>query len=493
MDINQLTREIASRRLDFIGIGAFGALPNPDPVLRRLGVGWLAYESISYDAHVISELRPIRAALLKHEHRVNPGGESAADLRAAEICELVLQRRPGPKSTWGDVWWSMQQAVFMGYAVHELIWERVDGLLLPQRVIDREQRRFDFDVDEQLLLRAPGSQPLILDTAHKWLLTRHMPSAANPYGYALFSAVFWPWTFKHNAVRFWSKGAERFSAPFTVGRYPPGTSQDDQNKLADALAEMLENAVAAIPEGSSIELVSSGTTMAASPAERLAKFCNSEISKALSSQTLATEIQGEGSRAASQTHAERGEGVANCDRNLVISTMNDLFASVTELNVAGAVPPTFEFFEEEEARSGWAETLEKARHYVQIPAWFAHERLQIPLPEAGDDVLPAGEPSAAQPPAEFARRQRNLPSEEAVEELLDAVTDEQLQAVAEDVVGPLIDLIRSDGPRQALQTMADQYSNMNTVQLQKLLSQVMFVADTWGRLMSQTRDTDGDA
>lgn len=491
METTDLIREIASRRLDLPALGAFGLLPNPDPILRRLGRRQDVYEAISYDAHVVSELRPIRASLLEFEHLISPASESSADMRAAELCELVFTRQPAPNTCWGDVWWAIEQAVFHGFSVHEIIWDRVDGMLLPVQILDREQHRFNFNIDNELLLLSPGQPYKVLDNPHKWLLGRHMPSAANPYGYALFSAVFWPWTFKHRGMRFFSKLAERFGVPWTIGRYPPGTSKEDQDALADALAEMIETAVAAIPQGSEVELLSSGTTMAQAPSERLIKLCNTEISKGLSSQTLATETQGEGSRAASETHNDRGERVAACDRRIVISVMNDLCRAVTELNVPGADAPTFEFYEEDEARQGWVEVLDKARHIVDIPSGFAHDRLQIPQPVGGEPVVPRDTGSAPANPAEFAARpSRSLPSEDAIEQLLAAVSDEQLQAVAEDVTGPLIDIIRSDGPAKALQTMAAQYPNLNSVRLQQLLAQVMFIADTWGRLMSQARDTD---
>jgi phage gp29-like protein len=113
----------------------------------------------------------------------------------------------------------------------------------------------------------------------------------------------------------------------------------------------------------------------------------------LTSQTLATEIKGNGSRAAAETHRGREKDVNASDRVCVEHTMSEFFAWITEVNVAGAAAPTFEFYEEAEARKEWVEVIGKARSYLDIPKQFAHERLQIPMPEDGEEVIPrAGGP-----------------------------------------------------------------------------------------------------
>lgn len=160
---------------------------------------------------------------------------------------------------------------------------------------------------------------------------------------------------------------------------------------------MVEDAVGAIPDDGSVELMVPSSTGTQLPQERLIALCNSEMSKAITSQTLATEIQGQGSFAAAQTHRGREEDVNESDREVICDTFNELFAWITEINIAGAQPPTFEFYEEAQARQEWVGVLDKARNFVQVPASFAHERLQIPEPVDGEDVLPAGTPGPAFP------------------------------------------------------------------------------------------------
>lgn len=384
-----LAKEIATRDTDPSFYGALNVLPNPDTVLRKLGRAQDVYDAIISDAHVIGELRSIRSGMLAYEWRLLAGGDSAADKRALELCEAVMQRRPAPGMQWSDVIWNMAGAVFRGFVTHEVVWQRQDRYLVPLKVIDRPQRRFVFSTDNELRLRtrARPSDGVELG-AYKWLLTRHMPSYTNPYGVALLSSCFWPYTFKHSGFRFFVKFCEKFGVPWAVGKYPPGTTEKDQQHLVSSLEKMVEDAVAAVPDNGSVELITTGSGMAALPQERLIDACNSEISKALTSQTLATEIQGQGSRAAAETHRGRELGVNESDRQIVCDTINELLAWVTELNIAGATPPKFEFFEEAEARKEWVDVLSVARGFLDVPRQFAHERLQIPMPTDKDNVLP---------------------------------------------------------------------------------------------------------
>ena len=492
---SNLAQAIATRANDPRFTSALRFLPNPDPVLRKLNRGQEAFDAIAMDAHVLGELRSVRAALLGFEWRIEAGGDSPADRRAQEIAELVMSRAPAPGTRWPDVIWTMSMAVFRGFAIHEVVWERYDNLLLPQ-VYDRPQRRFLFGSERnelRLLTRSAPAEGIPIDD-RTFLCTRHMPSQENPYGVAVFSSCFWPYTFKHSGFRYFVKFAEKYGLPWAVGKYPPGTPQQEQDKFADALRDMIEDAIAAVEQGQEIELVTSSIGASQLPQERLIAACNSEMSKALTSQTLATEIQGQGSRAASETHREREVAVNESDRAIIADTFNQLLGWVTELNVAGARPPKFEFFEEAEARQEWVEVLDSARGFLNIPRQFAHERLQIPMPDPDEEILPRSGAGQAQPARQFARHacpgcggahdfaQARFPDQDELERIVDSIDDADLQQQAEQLLEPLFDLVRKHPPDEALGLIAEAYPDMDDRQLQDLLARVLFVADTWGRL-----------
>lgn len=502
-----LGREIATRSNDPDFYAALNVLPNPDPILRKLGRSDEVYDAIHSDAHVMGELRTIRAALTGLEWRVEVSGDNPADMRALELCEQVMARRPANGMTWPDTIWAMAQATFRGHTVHEVVWERQDRWLLPARVLDRPGRRFVFDTDNQLRLRTREDSVLGVELGrYKWLLTRHMPSVDNPYGVALYASCFWPYTFKHSGFRFFTKFCQKYGIPWAIGRYPQGTPKEEQDALADALARMIEDAVASIPEGSAVELLEtrhSGQLVH----ERLIDVCNREMSKAITSQTLATEIQGAGSRAAAETHHAREGAVNESDRQMIVEAFNQLFRWITEINVPGAAAPTFEFFDEAEARRDWVEVLEKARHFVEVPRWFGHERLQIPQPTEEErskgDLLPgygqAPEPNgsafSAAPAcprcgghhdhvgADDSNPQGLL--DQAIQALEAGDLDTQARALTSSVFERL-SRIQDKDPDQFLGWLAERYPEEDGDQLEQRLAQLIWAAQMWGRINADT-------
>lgn len=486
-----LAREIATRHTDPQFYSALTVLPNPDTVLRKLGKSDEAFDAITSDAHVIGELRSVRSALLGYEWRIEAGGELPADVRALELGERFMEQRPAPGLRWPDVIWNMAQAVFRGYQVHEVVWKREGQFLVPASVLDRPGRRFNWDTENKLrLITRENMMPGEELGPYKWLVTRHMPSHDNPYGVALFSSCFWPYTFKHSGFRYFVKFCEKYGIPWAVGKYPEGTPKDQQDALADALAQMIEDAVAAIPDNGKVELIeasSSGQLVH----ERLLHICNAEMSKALTSQTLATEIQGQGSRAAAETHRGREMAVNESDRAIIEDTMNELLGWITELNIPGARPPRFEFYDEAEARQDWVEVLDKARTYIKVPAWFAHERLQIPQPQEDEEVLPSSGGGASL--MEFAAPGTGsaLPAQAVIDiedqtlldGALEALRNDDLDAQARALLAPIVAKLNSEeDPEAFLGWLAEQFPDADAGALEEKLAQMIWAAQMWGRI-----------
>ncbi len=381
--------EIVTRSNDPNFYSTLDILPNPDPILAKLGQDQSVYEAIQYDAHVMGELRSLRAGLLGYEWRIAAGGDDPASSKAYQFIMQQMDYKPAPNNRWDDWMWTIYKAVLMGQSVHEISWDYDGSYLFPAFIKDRATRRFAYSPDNHLRILTHNN-PLQGEPApaeHRLLVTRHMPSHDNPYGVAVLSACFWPYTFKHAGWKWFAKFAEKYGIPWAVGRYPAGSDTKTQRDLADRLASMIEDAVAAIPEGTGVELLTPSST--SDPIqERLINLANREMSKAITSQTLATEIQGNGSLAAANTHSARQEGIAKADRAMVSETITQLLMWITELNFPGAKPPYHEFYQEEDPRAGWAATLDTARKYLPISREFAYERLQINPPNEGDELLP---------------------------------------------------------------------------------------------------------
>jgi SPP1 gp7 family putative phage head morphogenesis protein len=361
-------------------------LPNPDPILKKLGIDQQIYEQIMMDNHIIGELRTVRSGFLSFEWQILPAGDSPADRNALELCQKILQTPPNENDNWPDILWQMATAVFFGYKFHEIVWERQNNYIIPKKIVDTKNKRFFFQHDgtPRIKTRAkPEGQGL---DHFRFLLTRHMAHSNNPYGIALLSACYWPYLFKHNGFKYFVKFAERFSIPNAIGKYPAGTSEEQQENLLEQLSQMIESSVAVLSKEDDITLLETNNNSEIHTA--LINMCNREISKTLTSQTLATELQNsEGSRAAAETHMKKNQFVMESDRQMIVNTFNKLFEYITIVNFKGAQSPKFNFFEETEARLGWAEVFNIAQNYLEIPANFVYQRLQIPEPKNNESVI----------------------------------------------------------------------------------------------------------
>ena len=493
-------KELAGRNTDPRFYSTLALLPNPDPILRKAGKSEDVYDAIQSDAHVIGELRAIKADLQRFQHTLTPGGDRRADRRAFELCQRVLARAPAPLSTWPDVFWNIAQSTFRGLSAQEIVWDQDGGVWLPTAILDRPKRRFSFSGDGELRLLT-RSAPLIGEPMQPmyWLIDRHMPSYDNPYGVALLSSCFWPYTFKHAGMRWFVKFCERFGIPFPVGKYAIGSDPKVVDALSEALEELIEAGFAAIEEGGSIELIESGKGGGGGKLaqHQLVDVCNAEMSKALTSQTLATEQTGPGgARAASETHAERGSGVNDGDRERIAFTLDRLWAEITRINVGpDAMPPTSDFIGDASAKKGRAEVYQIFTNLGGNPSRKAMaEDLSITLADAtdaDDQLRPAARPAAlGTPPVEpisppisqFAAslRPAGFPDQDAIDGL---DVDSRFQPLIEQMLKPLIDGLADGLEPEALQNkLALLFPELPDTHFQQLIERALFLAMTLGRL-----------
>ena len=126
-----------------------------------------------------------------------------------------------------------------------------------------------------------------------------------------------------------------------------------------------------------------------------------------------------------------------------------------------------------------------------------HERLGIPLPQQGEDVLDAGG-TGSDPfrmsacPNCGARRFSVDPAvddgfERGIEALISAAEGGELALAGRDLARPIVDAAQRD-PTMLLGRLAEAWPDMDQDRLQERLAKVLFAAQLWGRL-----SVDGDA
>lgn len=464
-----LSDQIATRgrSIDFYGLSTY--LPNPDPVLKALGKDIKVYRELRADAHVGGCIRRRKAAVKALEWGLDRDKSKSRVAKSVQaiFADLDLSR----------IITEMLDAVLYGYQPMEVMWGKVGGYLVPVDIVGKPADWFVYDEENQLRLRTRQS-PLKGEElpARKFLVPRQDASYDNPYGFADLSMVFWPTTFKKGGLKFWVQFTEKYGAPWVIGKHPRSASDTETNLLLDRLEDMVQDAVAVIPDDSSVEIKeAAGKTGSTEVYERLLHFCRSEVSIALLGQNQTTEATS--NRASAQAGLEVTRDIRDGDKAIVQEAFNTLIRWVCELNFNDGARPVFEMWEQQEVDKVLAERDEKlVRAGAKLtPAYFkrAYSLQDGDLDEAAQPATPA---------AEFAEGDE-APDQDALDAALDALSADVMNADAQAMLEPLLNRI-ADGaqPDELLGMLAELYPEMDADGLTERLSRAIFVANLWGRL-----------
>lgn len=393
-----LDNSIIERLNDDQLIGMMHELPDTDELLRKAGVDQEVYNEILQDPHVMGEVRQIYSSLLGFKYELQAGDESSTAQQALALCQSIFKKRPHRTMRWNDLFWSIGKAPLTGRRVHAINWQEKNGKLIPDQIKDIEARKYGFNSDGELLIKSMEIPQGEIAPDMRFLVTRHMSDATNPYGLAILSCCFWSWMFKNGGLKFFVRFCERFGQPFPIGKYPQGTLEADIDRLVESLKNLAEDAVAAIPDDSSIDVLEVKTS-GQLPQERLVLLMNREMSKALTSQTAASELTGEGgSRAASETHQGRTDQNAKADRALVADTANQLFEFITIVNFGENVPPpTLKYIDKKQISKEDVEITVMTASSVPIKADEFYSRTGFTKPADDDEVVFLGANEKSEP------------------------------------------------------------------------------------------------
>ncbi len=473
----QLRDHIATRKRSLFWFGSdFGYLPNPDPVLKKQGKDISVYRNLLADPHVGAAVESRKSAVLSLEARIERG---KAPARRARLIERAFD-----SLDLYNVISEILDAPLFGYQPLEVIWKRTGGFWLPADVVGKPPEWFAFDEENRLRFRTRDNYTGEPVPERKFLLPRHHPSYANPYGVPALSRCFWPVTFKRGGMKFWAMFTEKYGMPFLVGRHPRGASEGEIDDMADVLARMIQDAVAVIPDDSTVEVLEARKTSSAEIYEKLLHFTNAEVSKAILGQTLSTEVQDKGSFAAAKAHLEVRKDVIDQDKRLVEATLNELIRWIYELNFGTTDDmPAFKMFEEEEVDLVRAQR-DKILVDMGIPLTRKYALKHYNLDE--EDVAEFSSPA----PARFVELERTpYPDQRAIDRFGNFLEERaaENQAMMEEVLAAALRLVREKKTyTDILENLHLVFPDMESTKLEESLRKAIYIAELEGRASAET-------
>jgi len=498
-----LFNEIATRKTSASYFSSMlGYLPDPDLILKKQGKDISVYRELLIDAKVGAVVEQRKSGVLSLEWEIDRGKSKS---RESKLISEVFNDLPME-----NIISEILDAFWYGFQVLEVVWEKVGNYLLPKSIIGKPQEWFVFDDENRLKFKTKenpvSGEPV---PGYKFLLASHKSSYMNPYGERVAAKCFWPVTFKKGGIKFWVSFAEKYGMPWVVGKQPRGQGKAAADDLLDQLENMVQDAVGVIPDDSSVEVIESGSKSGSADIfSGLKDFCNSEISLAVLTETLTTEIGKVGSYGASKTHEGAAGRLSQSDRKIVMSTFNTLVSWIYKLNFTSNERSKFVMFEEEDVDQELAER-DKTLSDTGVKFTKVYFERNYNLKSDEFEIADSGNNSQTEPPVE--ENQKKSPekkektdkkktsdfsefSEEkifkdqaAIDNLTESLPDKLLQLQAEQMLKPVIDLINSSKDySEVLENLASLYPDIKTSRLERMLQSAIFLSEYLG--MSNSDD-----
>ena len=468
--IRTLSDEIAKRQ-NFDNIVKFwNSLPDPDPILKKINKDISVYREIMNDAHVYSTIQQRKSGVLSMEWELR---RLEASDNEFNIIKEVFQHL--------NITNIMDQALntpLFGFTVFEIIWSSYGDLILPVRIEEKPQEWFYFDLNNQLMLKNnPNSAYMtgIPTDPLKFILLQHKSTYMNPYGERLLSRCFWPVTFKRGGIKFWITFIEKYGQPWTIGKHPRGASQQDIDNFLNQLENMVQDAVATIPDDSSIEIIEAQKSTSSEVFKILLDFFNNEISKAILTQTLTTDITDKGTYAAASVMSKMLDQIILSDSKIIENLLNHLIQLIYEINFNSNSLPDFILYKPADVDKLLAERDEiLTRTGIKFTKQYYIKNYNL---SEDDFSVGIGDTSFSEP-----SNYSQSASDRGDSGIIGQLPDKLLQMQIEKALQPIFDLIENGESYEVLmENLARIYPQMNTNQLEDLLAKLIFVAEINGR------------
>ena len=461
-------------------------------------------EMEEHDPHLFSQLQTRKNAVTGLDFEITAFGDEPRDKEIAEFVEEQLNGIEGME----DIETDLLDAIGKGIAVSEILWGYDGGRVVVREIKNRHQKRFFWDgVDDSFRCRTDETPSGILLPKNKFIIHKYKARSGHPSRAGVLRVCAWMYLFKNYDIKDWISFAEVYGLPFRLGKYAPGSSDEEKRALMQALIQLGADAAGIIPEGASIEFVTTEKTSSTDLYERLARYCDEQISKAILGQTL-TSDSGGGSYAQSKTHNEVRHDLTVADCKALAATLRrDLIRPLVLFNFGEEkrIPRIRFDCEEDEDLMQTANVVgtlvEKTG--LPVPLSYLYKKFSIPEPEDGEAIAtPSYAQQAAGPVLPFKAQPRRYVALKGggpgTQEHIDRVTAAALKRGAKSwrkAFAPVLALLeQAESLEQLRDTLEDEdavaelYASMDVSEVEDLLQKVMTLADLEGRSLEHERD-----
>jgi phage gp29-like protein len=352
-------------------------------------------------------LNEVKEAVLGLDWSLMDGAEEYQMDGARDLVERTRNGMRGDPLTDGHGWRSTLMALMDGWtrgvSVSQIEWEYREGgrrfpaAWLPRQTRDLPAHVFGWDPEGNFRLYPDGdsSRPVEVPE-YEFLVAIRKAGKGHPSGGALLRPLAWWWASANFSQEWLLNFAQIFGQPFRWATYDGG--QDGVKEDLAAMMEAMGSAAWGIgPEGTKVEWHEAAKSGADNPQAYLLKLADEACDLLLLGQTLTSSQGDRGSQALGTVHMDVRSDVIDSAAAWLAEILNEqLVPAIIARNFGepgedAALPwfqPARKNVRDAKATAEVIEILTRAG--MRIPTAWAHDAMDIPQPEDGEETIGAG-------------------------------------------------------------------------------------------------------
>lgn len=443
------------------------------------------------DTHLFSQMQTRKLAVTGLDWEVQPFSEEDMDKAVAEFVEAKLRAI----ENWNDILIDILDAIGKGISIMEIVWDvDSDGANVIDDIVYVHPKKLLWDSESDEMLICTKEFPSgVSFPENKFVIHRYKAKSGHPSRGGILRVVSWMYLFKNYDIKDWVAFCEVFGMPLRLGKYGAAASEADKKALIEAIYSLGSDAAGIVPDSTVIEFIESNKTTSVEIYEKLARYCDEQISKAVLGQTLSSDSGG-GSYAQGKVHNEVRHDLTVADANALANTIRrDIIRPLVEYNFGPDVETPFFTFDVREAEDQ-KEAVEVLRTLVcdmglKVPESHVYKKFNIPKPEENESVLVPAKAAELPVPAEREAFKEDPVADDA--QMLDGMSRTAMKAAEESfrrMAEPLKKIVEGADDLESLREILknddkikELYDEMEDPEFEDLLHQATYLSQLIGR------------
>ncbi|MGN0153497.1 MAG: DUF935 domain-containing protein [Lachnospiraceae bacterium] len=442
------------------------------------------------DPHLFSQLQTRKLAVTGLDWEVQPFSEDEKDKQIADFVSEQLKSIENLDDNFID----LLDAIGKGISILEIEWgvdENGFNVIENMEYVHPKKLIWDSVTDEMKICTKEYPSGISFPK-NKFVIHRYKAKSGHASRAGILRVVAWMYLFKNYDIKDWVSFCEVFGMPLRLGKYNAAASEDDQRALMEAIYSLGTDAAGIIPDSTMIDFIEANKTTSADIYERLSRYCDEQISKAVLGQTLSSDSGG-GSYAQGKVHNEVRHDLTVADAKALATTIRrDIIGALVEYNfgVDANLPFfTFDCQEAEDQREAVDILKTLADMGLPIPESHIYKKFNIPKPEDGEAVLKPHSVGIPMKEPEESLQLKNI--ENAGQQEIDRMAEiaqKQAEKTFQEILKPILNIVDTTEDLETLRaSLKDEknvkklYEQMDSPDLEDVLHQSMYLAELIGR------------